>query len=87
LLVILAVILWQADRSPFGKLRTVPFDSYIFVLFLALYAGSRLFLEAFRADAALISGGLRAAQVIALGVLLVAVWFLYRRRFSTASDA
>lgn len=79
LLVILAVLLWQQERRPF--------DGYIFVLFVALYAGSRLFLEAFRADAALISGGLRAVQVIALGVLLVAVWFLYRRRFSATSDA
>jgi phosphatidylglycerol:prolipoprotein diacylglycerol transferase len=86
LLAILAVLLWQGDRRSFGKLRTVPFDGYIFVLFLALYAGSRLFLEAFRADAALISGGLRVAQVIALGVLLIAVWYLYRRRFQPASD-
>jgi phosphatidylglycerol:prolipoprotein diacylglycerol transferase len=86
LLVILAILLWQGERRSFGKLRTVPFDGYIFVLFVALYAGSRLLLEAFRADAALISGGLRAAQVIALGVLLVAVWYLYRRRFPAASD-
>jgi phosphatidylglycerol:prolipoprotein diacylglycerol transferase len=78
LLVILAVLLWQQDRKPF--------DGFTFVLFVALYAGSRLFLEAFRADAALISGGLRAVQVIALGVLLVAVYYLYRRRFPAASD-
>jgi phosphatidylglycerol:prolipoprotein diacylglycerol transferase len=76
LLVILAVLLWQQDRRPFGKL-----------LFVALYAGSRLFLEAFRADAALISGGLRAVQLVALGVLLIAVYYLYRRRFPAASDA
>ena len=78
LLIILAILLWQQERRPF--------DGFTFVLFVALYAGSRLFLEAFRADAALISGGLRAVQVIALGVLLLAVWFLYRRRFSAASD-
>jgi prolipoprotein diacylglyceryltransferase len=86
-LVILAILLWQQDRRPFGKLRTTPFDGYTFVLFVALYAGSRLLLEAFRADATLISGGLRAVQLVALAVLLVAVWYLYRRRFSPASDA
>ena len=78
LLVILAVLLWQQDRRLF--------DGYTFVLFVALYAGSRLLLEAFRADAPLISGGLRAAQLVALAVLLAAVWFLYRRRFSAAPD-
>jgi phosphatidylglycerol:prolipoprotein diacylglycerol transferase len=87
LLVILAVLLWQQDRRPFGKLRTMPFDGFTFVLFVALYAGSRLFLEAFRADAALISGGLRAVQLVALGVLLIAVYYLYRRRFPATSDA
>ncbi|NIN08941.1 MAG: hypothetical protein GTO76_09875, partial [Planctomycetales bacterium] len=94
LLVILAILLWQQDRrpfdklrtKPFDKLRTKPFDGYTFVLFVALYAGSRLFLEAFRADAPLISGGLRGVQLVALAVLLVAVWYLYRRRFSAASD-
>ncbi len=90
LLVILAILLWQQDRrsfdklrtTPFDKLRTTPFDGYTFVLFVALYAGSRLLLEAFRADAPLISGGLRAVQLVALGVMLAAVWYLYRRRFS-----
>jgi phosphatidylglycerol:prolipoprotein diacylglycerol transferase len=86
LLVILAVLLWQGERSSVGKLRTKPFNGYTFVLFVALYAGSRLFLEAFRADAALISGGLRAVQLVALGVLLIAVYYLYRRRFPAASD-
>jgi phosphatidylglycerol:prolipoprotein diacylglycerol transferase len=75
LLAILAILLWQQARRPF--------DGYTFALFVALYAGSRLFLEAFRADAALMSGGLRSAQLVALGVLLVAVWTMYRRRFST----
>jgi phosphatidylglycerol:prolipoprotein diacylglycerol transferase len=86
LLVILAVLLWQQERRSFDELRTSSFDGYTFVLFVALYAASRLVLEAFRADAALISGGLRAVQVIALGVVLVAVYYLYRRRFPAASD-
>ena len=78
LLVILAVLLWVQDRRPF--------DGFTFVLFVALYAGSRLLLEAYRADAALLSGGLRATQVVALGVVLGAVWYLYHRRFSKLHD-
>lgn len=74
LLIILGILWWRRERRPF--------DGYLFVLFVALYAGSRLFLEAFRADAPLISGGLRAVQVVALGVMLGAVWYLYRRHFS-----
>ena len=75
LLVILAILLWQQDHRPF--------DGYTFVLFVALYAGSRLLLEAFRADATLISGGLRAVQLVALGIMLAAVWYLYRRLTAT----
>jgi phosphatidylglycerol:prolipoprotein diacylglycerol transferase len=73
LLAILGLTWWQRQRRPF--------NGHAFVVFLALYAGSRLFLEAFRADAAPIAGGLRAVQVVALGVVLVAVGYLYRRRF------
>ncbi len=79
LLVILGILWWRRKRRPF--------DGYSFVLFVALYAGSRLFLEAFRADAALMSGGLRAVQVAALVVMLGAVWYLYRRRFPVAQSA
>jgi len=41
----------------------------LFLAFMALTAGSRLFLEAFRGDSLVILGGLRAAQVIAWLVL------------------
>jgi phosphatidylglycerol:prolipoprotein diacylglycerol transferase len=92
LLAILAVLLWVQDRRSFDgsaelaevELRTTSFDGYTFVLFVALYAGSRLLLDAFRADATLISGGLRAAQLVALGVMLAAIWYLYHRRFPTS---
>jgi phosphatidylglycerol:prolipoprotein diacylglycerol transferase len=84
LLVILGILWWRRAQRPFA--------GHSFTLFVALYAGARLFLEAFRAEGALIAGGLRAAQVMALAALLGAIWYLYRRRFpavdtpSTASD-
>lgn len=60
-----AILLWLGRLSkqtdlPAGKL---------FLAFLALTAGARLFLEAFRGDSALILGGIRAAQVAAWLVL------------------
>jgi prolipoprotein diacylglyceryltransferase len=51
-----------------------------FIQFVAVYAGLRLFLEAFRADAPLMNNGVRATQVIALGVMLGGLGYLYRRR-------
>jgi phosphatidylglycerol:prolipoprotein diacylglycerol transferase len=59
-----------------------PFSGYIFFWLVALYAGSRLFLEAFRADAPLMTGGIRLVQPIALVMLLGATWYLYHRHFS-----
>ena len=52
-----------------------------FALFGALYAGQRLFLEAFRAQTPLLPNGLRAVQVVALPVMIGAVGFLYYWRF------
>jgi prolipoprotein diacylglyceryltransferase len=79
LLAILGILWWRRERRPFA--------GHSFTLFVALYAGARLFLEAFRADAALLAGGLRATQVIALAALLGAVWYLYRRRFAALRNA
>jgi len=78
--------LWNAKRHPtqiyelvasllifgliwFRKLDT-PTGSD-FLLFIALTAGARLFLEAFRGDSLLIFGGLRVAQIISWIVLAV----------------
>jgi phosphatidylglycerol---prolipoprotein diacylglyceryl transferase len=47
-----------------------------FLLFAALTAGARLFLEAFRGDSILIFGGLRLAQIIAWIVLAVALFVI-----------
>lgn len=75
LLVILGVLCWRRERRSF--------DGYSFTLFVAVYAGSRLFLEAFRAETPLMANGVRTVQVLALGVMLSAVGYLYRRRFAT----
>jgi hypothetical protein len=48
-------------------------------LFLALYSGQRVFLEAFRADSLLLPDGWRVAQVGGLLVLAVSLVMLARR--------
>jgi prolipoprotein diacylglyceryltransferase len=78
LLGILGVLQWRRTHTSFA--------GHPFVLFVALYAGSRLFLEAFRADAPLMPNGVRTVQVIALAILLGAVAYLYRLRFLAAED-
>ena len=80
------IALWNATRHPtqlyeliaslviFGLIWFRKMDSPVgadFLLFAALTAGARLFLEAFRGDSILIFGGLRSAQVIAWIVLAV----------------
>ena len=81
--------LWNATRHPsqiyeliasliiFGSIwfRKTNFPAGSnFLLFAALTAGGRLFLEAFRGDSTLILGGIRLAQVIAWIVLAVALF-------------
>jgi prolipoprotein diacylglyceryltransferase len=54
-----------------------------FLLFAALTAGARLFVEAFRGDSRLIFGGIRLAQVvawIALAMVLVTSELLQREK-------
>jgi phosphatidylglycerol---prolipoprotein diacylglyceryl transferase len=46
----------------------------LFLVFAALSALARLFIEAFRGDSPLLPGGLRAPQVIAWGVLALCLW-------------
>lgn len=46
----------------------------VFLLFTALTAGSRLFLEAFRGDSTLIFGGIRLGQVVAWLILALALF-------------
>jgi prolipoprotein diacylglyceryltransferase len=60
-------------------LRRHPKPGTAMLLFLALYSGQRVFLEAFRADSLLLPGGWRAAQVVGLLVLAVSLVTLARR--------
>jgi phosphatidylglycerol:prolipoprotein diacylglycerol transferase len=80
LLLGIAVWLWRSlgqGADPGGS----------FVRFVALYAGQRLFAEAFRAQTPLLPNGLRVVQLIALPLALGAVGILYYRRFlHTASQ-
>lgn len=76
-----AILLWlgrlsKRDDLPAGQL---------FLTFLALTAGARLFFEAFRGDSTLILGGIRAAQVIAWLILAAALWGLQKRAGKSTS--
>ena len=64
-LFIFALLWFRKSVSPAGS---------DFLLFVALTAGTRLFLEAFRGDSTLIFGGARLAQVLAWIVLAVALF-------------
>ncbi len=59
-----------------------------FMLFVALSAGSRLIIEAFRGDSTLVFGGLRMGQILALLVLVGALMGLeLLRQRPNAADA
>ena len=51
-----------------------------FAIFVAITAGYRLFLEAFRGDSTLIFGDVRAGQIVMLVVLAVALWGIDKLR-------
>lgn len=53
--------------------RQSTYTGVTFLVWVALTASSRLFLEAFRGDSVLLVWGIRSAQVVALGVLLAAL--------------
>ncbi len=79
-----AIHLWSADRHP-SQIYEILFGlavllfiwtskirfraGVLFLLFAALTAGGRLFLEAFRGDSTLLPGGFRQAQVVAWIIL------------------
>ncbi len=59
-------------KRPFAK----PGDGVNFLLLVALSAGARVFLEAFRGDSMIWIGGFRAAQVIGLLALAASLWLM-----------
>ena len=89
-----AVTQWGAARHPVAGYHLLaalaigvvlakssrPFDGARFGLFVALYAASRLFLEAFHGDSATIAG-VRIVQVESLAVLVITLVLL--RRWAT----
>lgn len=90
-----AIELWGARRHPsqiyealaalviFGLVRKRPDGSGVtFLLLAALSAAARVFLEAFRGDSAVGFADLRAAQVLGLVVLALALWWLPRWVFA-----
>jgi len=69
---IAALLAWIA----FFKKRT--FNGQLFLITLAIYSGGRLFIDAYRANTWLTSGGFHILQVFSLVVLLTALYFLGR---------
>ena len=78
LLAILGVLWRRRERRPLA--------GHSFALFVALYAGARLFLEAFRAQTPLTAYGVRAVQVVALAVMLGAMGYLFFRCLPRMED-
>jgi len=88
-----AIELWGADRHPSQiyellfavgvtlvilKVRkTRSFSGFIFTLFVALAAISRLFLEGFRGDSSIVFGSIRSAQLIGFVVMILAMIALH----------
>lgn len=54
-------------------------DGVTFLAWTALTASCRLFLEAFRGDSVIVLGSVRAAQLVSLMVLLLALWGMRAR--------
>jgi prolipoprotein diacylglyceryltransferase len=58
-----------------------------FLLVVALSAGARVFLEAFRGDSIIWPGGFRAAQIAGLFILAVALWLMRSWSQKPASES
>lgn len=98
-----AINLWGADRHPsqvyeilaagailglvIGLGRKAQFPGMAFLAFIALTAGARLFLEAFRGDSVIVLTVVRQAQLGALIILLLALVGLHLRARAEMSRA
>jgi phosphatidylglycerol:prolipoprotein diacylglycerol transferase len=90
-----AVHLWEADRHPVQLYQMVAnlaiagwlwrqrgkgsYAGWMTLQFLFFYSSSRLFLDTFRADVALLPGGLRGTQVLGLIGALLTLALAYQR--------
>lgn len=71
--IVLAIgILFAVWKRPFSRMGA----GLNFLVAVSLTSASRLFLEAFRGDSLLWVGGLRAAQVASLGILLICLYMI-----------
>lgn len=89
------IVLWNQFRHPVqlyemlagGIVATLlvalwpraPYRGWIALVGAALLGVARLFVEGFRGDPAVVAGGLRVAQLWALGLTLLALWGIHRR--------
>ncbi len=64
-------IVWRAARRQSA-------DGSIALFTIAWYSAARVLIDAFRGDGAVLPGGYRTSQIIALGVLIGALWGLSR---------
>lgn len=98
-----AIELWGARRHPSQVYETLlggvvlaavmearlraSFPGFLFIGWVALAAGSRLFLEAFRGDSVIVLGTLRLAQLVSLALLLTVMLGLHLRARVFAAPA
>ena len=98
-----AIRLWGADRHPSQIYEVLAAAGILILVlrsqedrpaagvhvlsFMALSAGARLILEAFRGDSVLILGSLRQAQLVSLVMLLAALAGMYRLLRATEETA
>lgn len=98
-----SIELWGAQRHPtqvyeillaaavllaVRRLRRVPaFPGFLFLVWVAMAAASRLFLEGFRGDSVTVFGTLRGAQLASLAVLALALVSVHLRAKSSLAAA
>ncbi len=79
-LLTLAVLAWVGERA-----RKAPKgDGTVFLETVGALAAVRLFVEAFRGDSLTVGDGIRVAQLVALGVLLLVLWLYPQWRHAPA---
>lgn len=61
-------------------------DGMIALIAIAWYSGTRVFIDAFRGDATILENGYRINQIIALIVLLIALWFIAQQGETNAKE-